>query len=97
MKLSLRTLLTISVTALVLSGCSGIRKTDSSFTTHAESFRIVGYSIPGDDQARARALVPANANIVSMESTPADWTSVLGVIGNILWIHHSEISGTTEK
>lgn len=79
---------------VVCSGCSGIRKSDNAFYTHAESFRVLGYSIPGDDQARARMLVPADAQIVSVRSTPADWTSVIGIIGNILWIHETEIGGT---
>ena len=89
----IKLLLTASVTAICV-GCSGMRKTDHAFHTHAESFRVLGYSIPGDDQARARELVPADAQIVSVRSTPADWTSLFGIIGNILWIHETEIGGT---
>ncbi len=97
MKLSARALAASCLIMLATSGCSGIRKTDSTFMTHAESIRIVGYSIPGNDQERAKELVPAGANIVTVQSTPADWTSVVGIIGNILWINATQISGTIEK
>jgi hypothetical protein len=89
------TKLLLATTVLAICvGCSGMRKTDHAFYTHAESFRVLGYSIPGDDQARARVLVPGDAEITSVRSTPADWTSLLGILGNILWIHQTEIGGT---
>ena len=71
-----------------------MRTSDKAFYTHAESIRVLGYAIPGDDQARAHALVPAGATITSVHSTPADWTSVIGIIQNILWINGSEVAGT---
>ena len=43
---------------LSTAACSGMRKSEGTFTTHAESFRIVGFAIPGDDQAAAYKLVP---------------------------------------
>lgn len=98
MKTNRLALLAIPLVAnLLVTGCSGFRKTDSSFYTHAESIRIVGYSIPGDDQKRATDLVPADGKIETIHSTPADWTSVLGIIGNILWISVTEVSGPIEK
>lgn len=81
-------------TLLLASACSGVRSTSNTFSTHAESLRIVGIPIPEDDQAAARALVPAGAEITSVHSTPADWTSFFGVLGNVFWIHQTVISGT---
>jgi hypothetical protein len=84
------------IAAALLSGCAGIRETNNQFTTHAECFRFIGNAIPADDQAAARALVPAGSkvNITNLNSTPADWTSVQGIIGNIIGFHSTTISGT---
>jgi hypothetical protein len=84
------------IAAALLSGCAGIRETNNQFTTHAECFRFIGNAIPGDDQAAARALVPAGSkvNITNLNSTPADWTSVIGIIGNVIGFHSTTISGT---
>lgn len=81
-------------TVLALSSCAGIRQTDNQFSAHAESFRIVGFSIPHDDQKAAREMVPANATITSVHSTPADWTSISGFFGNLFWFHQTTVSGT---
>jgi hypothetical protein len=78
----------------VSSGCAGIRETNNQFTTHAECFRIVGIPIPEDDQAAARALVPKGATITDVSSTPADWKSFWGFIGNLFWFHQTTVSGT---
>lgn len=81
-----------------VTGCSGVRTSPAgTFTTHAESFRVLGYAIPGDDKARAHELIPAGSTIHTIESTPADWTSVVGVIGNLFWINGTRISGTVTK
>ena len=90
----MKRLVLISVGLLTLMGCSGMRTADGKFSTHAESIRILGYSIPADDQKRAAELVPASAKIESIDSTPADWTSLVGIIGNIFWPHQTRISGT---
>jgi hypothetical protein len=81
-------------TVVALSACSGIRQTNNQFTAHAESFRIVGIAIPHDDQEAARQLVPQGANIASIHSTPADWTSLFGFFGKLLGFHSTSISGT---
>lgn len=90
------TILTAIMTVALLSGCAGIRETNNQFTAHAECFRFIGNAIPADDQAAARALVPAGSkvNITNLNSTPADWTSVTGIIGNIIGFHSTTISGT---
>jgi hypothetical protein len=81
-------------TAIALGACAGIRHTNNQFTTHAESFRIIGLAIPHDDQAAARELVPQGAKITDISSTPADWTSVRGFFGNLFSFHWTSISGT---
>lgn len=70
-----------------------MRKTDKTFYVHAESFRMLGYSIPDNDQKRAFELVPPGATVKTVLSDPADWSSVLGIIGNVLWIHATQVSG----
>ena len=93
MKAKSLTVLILAAT-LLTSSCAGLRETNDTFTAHAESFRIFGYSIPADDQAAAREQVPSGATITTVNSTPADWTSFWGVLGNIFWFHRTEISGT---
>ncbi len=76
------------------ASCSGLRETDSTFSAHAESFRILGFAIPGEDNAMALELVPEGATIETIHSAPADWTSLLGALNNILGFSYTEISGT---
>ncbi|MCC7012809.1 MAG: hypothetical protein IT454_09630 [Planctomycetes bacterium] len=87
------------VVALALcTSCVGMRQAEGQFTVHAESFRIVGFAIPGDDQAAAAKMVKdqfPNATQVSSHSTSADWTSFWGVLGNIIGLHQTTISGKT--
>lgn len=86
----------LCVASLTLAGCSGMRSAENHFTVHAESFRIFGFAIPGDDQAAAAKMVPAGANITTSYSTPADWHSFWGVLGNIMGFHSTVIAGTTK-
>ena len=79
---------------LLLAGCAGMREGGGSFSTHAQSFRIVGISIPHDDKAAAMDLVPANGQITTITSTPADWTSFWGFFGNLFGFHWTSVSGT---
>lgn len=88
----------IILISAVLAGCAGVRKTpDGTFMAHAESFRVLGYSIPYDDQIRAEQEVPSGGKVVTVDSTPADWTSVTGIIGNLLWPHQTRISGVVRE
>jgi hypothetical protein len=83
---------------LVSAGCSGMRQANGQFTVHAESFRIFGFAIPEDDQEVAAKLTAEKfpgAMQVTSYSTPADWTSFWGVLGNILSFHGTTISGKT--
>ena len=92
----MKKILLLSITTALFSSCAGIRETNNQFTAHAECVRFFGNAIPADDQAAARALVPngPNVKITSIHSTPADWTSFFGVIGNIVGLHSTTVSGT---
>ncbi len=78
----------------LMSGCSGIRQTNNQFTTHAESFGLLGFTIPANDQEVARSLVPKGATITDVYSTPADWTSLWGFFGSVFGFRTTVISGT---
>lgn len=85
----------LGVAALLLTvGCSGVRESSGTFAAHGEAFRIFGFAIPGDDQQAAFDRVPAGATITNVSASPADWTSVLGILNNILSFTGTRIGGT---
>ena len=86
--------LLLIMSAALFTGCAGIRETNNQFTTHAECMRVFGHPIPADDQVAAKNLVPRGANITNLQSSPADWTSVVGALGNIFSFNATTISGT---
>ena len=90
----MKKLTALLVLASLSASCSGLRETDDGFSAHAESFRIVGFAIPGEDDAAAMALVPEGATITTVHSSPADWTSFFGVLNNILGFSVTTVSGT---
>lgn len=86
----------LCLTLFAATACSGMRESNGFYTVHAESFRIFGFAIPGDDQEAAAKLHAqhfAGSTITSSGSTPADWTSFWGVLGNIFGFHGTVISG----
>ena len=80
----------------LLSGCSGMRQSNGTFVAHAEAIRLFGFAIPADDQQAALDAVPKGATITSVQSSPADWTSLFGILGNIIGIHSTHVGGTTD-
>jgi hypothetical protein len=92
--LRMKNITALLVLAALTSSCSGLRESDDSFSAHAESFRIIGFAIPGEDDAAAMALVPEGATVTTIHSTPADWTSFFGVLNNILGFSITTVSGT---
>lgn len=92
MKMKMRLEVGMLLLALCLNGCSGVRQSGNVIHTHAEAIKVFGYSIPNDDQQKALELLPAGATITNLESTPADWTSLLGVLGNLLWVDITQVS-----
>jgi len=76
----------------LLGSCVGVRSTDDNYTVHAETFHLFGLEIPGNDHDAAWAKVPAGAEVHTVRSTPSDWTSVFGILTNILGFSSTEIS-----
>jgi hypothetical protein len=88
------------VATMTLAGCSGMRQANGHYTVHAECFRFFGIAIPACDQETAAKMHAEHfkgGNIITQGSTPADWTSFWGVLGNIFGFHSTVISGTTGK
>ena len=82
----------------LLSGCSGVRTTDTTFSAHAENFNLLYLQFPGGDtQERAMELLPEGAKIDTLYSTPHDNTSLFGVISRIIGMEHTTINGRIEK
>ena len=82
----------------VVTGCSGMRTTDTTFSTHAENFNLLYLQFPGGDtQERAMALLPEGAKIDTLYSTPHDNTSFFGVLSRIIGFEHTTINGQIEK
>lgn len=92
MRRSLTLLAIISV--IGLSGCSGMRHSGNQVTVHAESFNILGLEIPGDDYVAAKAMVPADATIHTVASSPHDWTSFFGALNRIIGVSWTQITAT---
>lgn len=83
-----------TITLGLLAGCSGLRTTDTTFMAHAENFNFLFLQIPGgDSQERAMALMPQDAQIDTLISTPDDMTSLLGVLNRIIGLDYTTING----
>ena len=90
-----KSLVTMCAVSLVaLAGCAGVRESNGAFVAHAESFRIIGIAIPGDDQQAALDKVPAGGKITNVTSSAADWTSFWGFFGNLFGFHMTQVGGT---
>jgi hypothetical protein len=91
----------ILITALalgLLSGCSGVRTTNSTFSAHAENFNFLYMQIPGGDtQERALELLPEGAQIDTLYSTPHDNTSFFGIFSRIIGVEHTTVNGQIKK
>lgn len=83
--------------AFFLTACSGVTHNQEVFSSHAESVNLLGLQIPGNTMERAKALVPANSEIKTINSTPNDTSSVLGVINRIIGFDMVNISGEINK
>ncbi len=94
MKSILITVLTLGL----LSGCSGVRTTNSTFSAHAENFNFLYMQIPGGDtQERALELLPEGAQIDTLYSTPHDNTSFFGIFSRIIGVEHTTVNGQIKK
>ena len=79
---------------LVAVGCSGMRESNGTVVAHGESFRIIGFAIPTDDQQGALDRMPAGSTITNVSASAADWTSFWGFFGNLFGFHGTQIGGT---
>ena len=87
-----------ALTLALLSGCSGLRTTDETFTSHAENFNLLFMQFPGGDtQERAMALVPPGAEIKTLISTPNDTDSLIGVMSRLLGVDYTTVNGELKK
>lgn len=81
-----------------LAACSGLRTTDGAFSAHAENFNILFLQLPGGDtQKRALELVPEKSQIITVNSSPTDVTSLIGFITRLIGADFTFISGTLKK
>ena len=94
----LKALMITTITITLLTGCSGMRTTDRSFSVHAENFNILYLQFPGGDtQERALDMLPEGAIIDTFYSTPHDNTSFFGVLSRIIGMEHTTITGRLEQ
>ncbi len=90
----MKTLILCTLGVSLLTGCSGLRTTDTTYMAHAENFNFLFLQIPGgDSQERAMALMPQGASIDTLISTPDDMTSFLGVLNRIIGLDYTTING----
>lgn len=83
---------------VAVTACSGVRTTDRTYSAHAENFNILFVQIPGGDtQQRAMALVPDGGDIKTINSSPKDTSSLIGVINRLIGIDITFINGSTNK
>lgn len=94
----MKSLITAALALSILSGCSGMRTTDSTFSAHAENFNFLYMQFPGGDtHERAMAMLPEGTEIKTLYSTPHDNTSFFGVMLRLFGMEHTTIHGTIEK
>ena len=94
----LKKIVLITTMANLLTACSGLRTTDGAFSAHAENFNILFIQIPGGDtQKRAMELVPKNSQIITVNSSPNDVTSLIGFITRLIGADFTFIDGTIKK
>jgi len=83
---------------ICLTACSGLRVTEEAYSAHAENFNILFLQIPGGDtQKRALELVPEGSEVKTINSTPKDTTSFIGILNRIIGIDVTFINGTIDK
>ena len=91
----MKNLLLSALSLALLTGCSGMRTTENTFSVHAENFNLLYMQFPGGDtHERAMAMLPEGAEIKTLYSTPHDNTSFFGVALRLFGMEHTTIHGT---
>ena len=88
----------VAVIVTCFTACAGVRQTNDWFSVHAESVRVLGFSIPCDDRDAAwdklkEEVGDVDRDSITVLSSASDWTSVTGVLGKVLWIRRTTITG----
>ena len=87
-----------ALTIALLSGCSGLRTTDETFSSHAENFNLLFMQFPGGDtQERAMALFFFLFIVRTLISTPNDTDSLIGVLSRLLGVDYTTVNGELKK
>ena len=81
---------------LLAASCSGVHTHDGVFAAHAGTLTLFGWEVMGDDLEAAHAEVQEapGLNIVSISSSPDDWSSFQGILRILVWYQNTQISGT---
>ena len=75
-----------------LASCAGTRENGDHVTAHAEAFNIFTFPLMGNDYDAAWENVPTGADIISVTSTPRDWTSLQGIFAQIMGVSSTQIT-----
>ena len=78
-----------------MASCAGTRTAEGGHTTsHATAFNIFGLPLIGNDYDAAWEQVPDGATVHSVGTSPRDWTSVPGILNNIMGVTSTQVSYT---
>ena len=84
----------LTVVALVMGGCSGIRQTDKVFVAWGATQNLFGLPLVGDDMEAALSHVPEGATITNINASPRSWETFPGFLNNLLGVTFTQIGGT---
>ena len=75
-----------------LASCAGTRENGAHVTAHAEAFNVFTIALMGNDYDAAWESVPEGANVISVASSPRDWTSLMGIFSQIMGVTSTQIT-----
>lgn len=94
MKKLLTLLVVLAMVSPLLVSCAGVRTGKGTYVAHATAFHFFSFKIPADALEMAEEQVPANAKTKqTIAAAPSDWTSVSGILNNILSFNCAAIGG----
>ncbi|HXE96890.1 MAG TPA: hypothetical protein VN642_10820 [Dongiaceae bacterium] len=85
----------LAVSLLMLTGCAELHQHQGRFAATGSSANILFFQIPQDPILSAQEKVPAGAAITNVNSTPNDWTTLLGFFNRLFGVGLVQIGGTT--
>jgi hypothetical protein len=90
----MRKLLLPCLAVATMASCAGTRTTADHTTSHAVAFNLFGLPLIGNDYDAAWEQVPAGATIHTVVTSPKDWTSLPGILNNIMGVTSTQVSYT---